>query len=130
MLMTRGGPLGIDCVLTHRSKPYVNAEYFLDCINSIFIPSLNELQQSEEFAGCEPVLLIEKFSPHMGDAAIAVFTREHVRIITFAPHTTHIFQVLDLVRFGTLKKCATRPSTLDEEQSAAAFISRVYHDFT
>jgi hypothetical protein len=28
-----------------------------------------------------------------------------------------------------LKKCAIRLSTLHEEQSAAAFIIRVYHDF-
>jgi hypothetical protein len=90
---------------------------------------LHELWQSEEFAGCEAVFLMDNCSPHMGDAVIAVLTREHVRVITFAPHTTHIFQVLDLVLVGALKKCATYLSTLDEEQPAAAFIIRVYHDF-
>jgi hypothetical protein len=65
----------------------------------------------------------------MSDAVMAVLTREHVRVITFATHTTHIFQLLDLVLFGGLKKRATRRSTFDEEQPAAAFIIRVYHDF-
>jgi hypothetical protein len=65
----------------------------------------------------------------MGDAVIAILTREHVRVITFAPNTTHIFQVLDLVRFGALKKRSTRLSTRDEEQPDAAFIIKVYHDF-
>jgi hypothetical protein len=37
--------------------------------------------------------------------------------------------VLDLMLFGALKKLATRLSTLDKEQSAAAFTIRVYHDF-
>jgi hypothetical protein len=101
--MTRGVHLGVDFVLTHRSKPYVNGKLFLDYINSIFIHYLNELWQSEEFAECEAVLLMANFSPHMGDAMIAILTREHVRVITFAPHTTHIFQVLDLVLFGALK---------------------------
>jgi hypothetical protein len=33
------------------------------------------------------------------------------------------------VLFGALKKHSTRLSTLDEEQPAAAFIIKVYHDF-
>jgi hypothetical protein len=72
---------------------------------------------------------MDSCSPQLGDAAIEVLTREHVRVITFAPHITHIFQVLDLVLFGALKKHSTRLSTLDEEQPGAAFIIKVYHDF-
>jgi hypothetical protein len=52
----------------------------------------------------------------MADAVIAVLTREHVKVITFATQTTHIFQVLDLVLFGALNKRATRLNTIDEEQ--------------
>jgi hypothetical protein len=128
-LMTRGIRLGVDFVLKHRPKPYVNGKLFLDYTNSIFIPDLNELRQSEYFSEWEAVLLMDNCSPHMGDAVIAILTRAHVRVITFAPHTTHIFQVLDLVLFRALKKRSTRLSTLDEEQSAAAFIIKVYHDF-
>jgi hypothetical protein len=127
--MTRGVRLGVDFVLKYRSKPYVSTGLFLDYINSIFIPYLNKLQQSEEFARYDTVLLMDNCSPHMGDAAIAVLTREHIRVIVFAPHPTYIFQVLDLVVFGALKKRATRLSTLDEGQSADAFIIGVYHDF-
>jgi hypothetical protein len=128
-LMARGVRLGVDFVLTHRPKPYINGKLFLDYITHIFVPYLNELRESEEFAECEAILLMDNCSPHMGDAVIALLTREHVRVITFAPHTTHIFQVLDLVLFGALKKHSTRLSTLDEEQPAAAFIIKVYHDF-
>jgi hypothetical protein len=127
--MIRGIRVGVDSVLKHRSKPCVCAELFLDDINNIFIPYLNELRQSEEFAGFEAVLLMDNCSPHMTDAVMTILTREHVKVITFATHTIHIFQVLDLVLFGALEKRATRLSTLDEEQSAAVFIIRVYHDF-
>jgi hypothetical protein len=67
----------------------------------------------------------------MGDAIIAVLTRERVRAITFAVHATHIFQMLNVVLmlFGALKKHAPDLSTLDEEQPAAAFIIKVSHDF-
>jgi hypothetical protein len=101
--MARGVRLGVDFVMKHRSKPYISGKLFLDYINNIFVPYLNELRESEEFAQSEAVLLMDNCSLHMGDAVIAVLAREHVRVITFAPHTTHIFQVLDLVFFGALK---------------------------
>jgi hypothetical protein len=65
----------------------------------------------------------------MGDAVIAVLTRDRVRIITFASQTTHLFKMLDVMLFGALKKHVIGLSTLDEEQPAAAFIIKVYHDF-
>jgi hypothetical protein len=107
-LMTRGVRLDVDFVLKHRSKPYVNRKLFLDYMNSIFIPYLNELRQSEKFAECEVVLLMDNCSHHMGDAVIAILTREHVRVITFAPHTTHIFQVLELVLFQWIYSHSSR----------------------
>jgi hypothetical protein len=101
--MARGISLGVDFALKHRSKPYINGKLFLDYINNIFVPYLNQLRESEEFAQCEALLLMDNCSPHMGEAVIAILTREYVRVITFVPHSTHIFQVLDLVLFGALK---------------------------
>jgi hypothetical protein len=37
--------------------------------------------------------------------------------------------MLDVVLFGAMKKHATGLETLDEEQPAAAFLLKVYHDF-
>jgi hypothetical protein len=90
-LMARGVRSGLDFMLKHRSKPYIHGKLFLDYINNIFVPYLNELRESEEFVQCEAVLLMDNCAPHMGDAVIAVLTREHAWVITFAPHTTHIF---------------------------------------
>jgi hypothetical protein len=52
-----------------------------------------------------------------------------VRIITFVPRSTHLFQVLDVVLSDALKKHATGLETLDEEQPAAAFLLKIHHDF-
>jgi hypothetical protein len=101
-LKSRGVRLGVDFVLRHRSKSYVNGKLFLEYINIIFIPYLNELQQSEEFAECEAVLLMDSCSPHMGEAVIALLAS--ALVVTFAPHTTQIFQVLDVVLCDALKK--------------------------
>jgi hypothetical protein len=68
-------------------------------------------------------------SPHISDDVVAVLTHARVRIITFAPHTTHIFQTLDVILFGTLKKHDNGLKMCDEEQPAAASLPKVYHDF-
>jgi hypothetical protein len=49
--------LGVDFVLRQRSKPYVSRKLFFEYINTIFVPYLNELWESEEFEACEAVLL-------------------------------------------------------------------------
>jgi hypothetical protein len=64
-----------------------------------------------------------------GKAVIALLTDAQVRVVTFAHNTTQIFHVLDVVLFGALKKHATSLTMLDEEQSAAAFLIKVYHDY-
>jgi hypothetical protein len=127
--MSRGVRLGVDLVLRQRSKPYVSRELFLEYITTIFLPCLNELRESEEFEAYEAVLLMDNCSLHVLDEVVAVLTNAQVRIITFATHTTHIFQMLDVVLFGALRKHANGLKIFDEEQSAAAFLLRVYRDF-
>jgi hypothetical protein len=65
----------------------------------------------------------------MGDAVLELLTGARVRVITFAPQTTQIFQMLDVVLFGAMKKHAASLTMLDEEQPAAALLIKVYHDY-
>jgi hypothetical protein len=57
--MSRGVRLGVDLVLRQRSKSYLNADLFLEYINNIFIPCLNEVPDSEQFDACEVILLMD-----------------------------------------------------------------------
>jgi hypothetical protein len=107
----------------------VNSTLFLEYINNIFIHYLNELQESEDFARCEAVFIIDDYSLYTGDAVIAVLTRDRVRIITFASQTTHIFKMLDVMLFGAFQKHGIGLRTLEKQRPAAAFLLKVYHDF-
>jgi hypothetical protein len=80
--------LGVDFGMRQGSKSSVSGKLSREYINSIFIPCLNELRESEKFTGCEAALLIDNRLLHMSDAVIAVLPRERVRVITFTPHTT------------------------------------------
>jgi hypothetical protein len=127
--MSRGVRMDVDFVLRQRSKPYVSRKLFLEYITTIFPSYLNELRESEEFEACEAALLMDNCSHHVSDEVVAVLTNARVQIITFTPHTTHIFQMLDVVLFGAFKKHTNGFKVFDEEQPAAAFLVRVYRNF-
>jgi hypothetical protein len=107
----------------------VNVVLFLEYVNNIFIHYLNELRESEQMNACEAVLLMDNCSPHVSDDIVAILTNARVRVIIFAPHATHVFQMLDVVLFGALKKCASGLEMWNEESDTVAFIIKLYHDF-
>jgi uncharacterized membrane protein len=74
------------------------------------------------------MLFMATCSLHMSDDVVAVLTRVRARIIRFALETTHIFQVLDVVLFCSLKKLVTGLETLDEERVPAQGLSRLQTD--
>jgi hypothetical protein len=65
----------------------------------------------------------------VSDDFVAVLTNALVRVITFAPHMTYVFQMLDVVLFSALKKRASGLEMWNEESGTAAFIIKLYHDF-
>jgi hypothetical protein len=127
--MSRGVRLGIDFLLRQRSKPYVSGKLFVEYINIIFISCLKDRRDSEELEPCKAVLVMDNSSLHISDDFVSVLTRVRVRVIIFASHMTHIFQMFDVILFSALKRHAIRLENLDEEQPAAAFLFKVYHDF-
>jgi hypothetical protein len=43
------------------AKPYINAEIFLDYLQTVFLPNLAELRRLDEFAGEMAVLLMDNW---------------------------------------------------------------------
>jgi hypothetical protein len=66
---------------------------------------------------------------HLTDDIIGLLTPAGVRVITFAPQTTQIFQVLHVNLFGVLKRRLGYKLPFEEEKETVGFIMRVYHDF-
>jgi hypothetical protein len=104
--------MGFDFVLGRRSKLDINGTLSLEYTNSIFVLYLIERPERQGFEAYEVELLMDNGSCHLSDYVLALLTRERVRILTFDTHTTHIFQILDLVLFGVLKKHVTNLGTL------------------
>jgi hypothetical protein len=95
---------GSDFVLKSNSKPYINAEIFLDYIRTVFLPNLAILRTLDEFADEIGVVWTENYPNHSTDDVISLLTEARVRVITLAVHTTQIFEILDGTLFGVLKR--------------------------
>jgi hypothetical protein len=128
-LRQQGVRFGRDLILKSNHRPYVNAEIFLEDVRTVFLPYLVCVRGLGAFAAEEAVLLMDNCSAHLTDDVIHLLTGARVRVITFAPHTTHIFQVLDLTLFGVLKRRPRYERPCETAQTTVKFIMKVYHDF-
>jgi hypothetical protein len=124
-----GVRLGRDLILKSHSRPYVNAEIFLDYISSVFLPYVIRLRSLAGLVAEDAVLLMDNCSSHASDHVISLLTAARVCIITFAPHAAQIFQILDLILFGVLKRRTGYAGPFGRDKATAKFIMRVYHDF-
>jgi hypothetical protein len=111
-------------------KPYVNAGIFLDYIKTVFLPYLDAFRGRAVLAREIAVLLMAHCSADVSDDVIRILTEARVRVRPFAPHTTQVFQVLDLTLIGVLKRCPRYELSFDENNAIVKVITKVYHDFT
>jgi hypothetical protein len=116
-------------VLRSNSKPYINAESFVDYRWTVFLPNLAELRTLDGFTEETGVLLMENFPSHVTDDINGLLTETRVRVITFVPHTTQIFQVLDVTPFGVLKQRPRYHLPFEDEKETVKFMMKVCHDF-
>jgi hypothetical protein len=127
-LKKHGVRFGTDFILKHRAKPYVNAEIFAESIRMVSIPNLNERGNLEQFADEDAVLLMANCPSHVGDVILNLLREERVRVITWPPHTTQIFQELDTSLFGVFKRKGQYKLPFDD-QPTATFLLNVYRTF-
>jgi hypothetical protein len=60
---------------------------------------------------------------------MGLLTEARVRVITFAPYTTQIFQVLDVTLFGALKRRLGYKLPFEYEKETVKFMMKSYRNF-
>jgi hypothetical protein len=128
-LRKRGVRLGIDFILKSRAKPYINAEIVEEYTRIVFLPNLDELRSLEEFAVEDAILLMDNCLSHVGEMILNLLCDAKVRVIIWHPHTTQIFQELDISFFGVLKRREQYRLPFDEDDGTAVFLLKTYRTF-
>jgi hypothetical protein len=128
-LRKHGVRFGRELILRSNHRPYVNGEIFLDFIKTVFLPYLAWLRGLAECSAEDTVLFMHNSSVHVTDDVMCLLTEARVRIITFASHTTQIFQILDLTLFGILKRRPRYQLPFENDNAKVKRIMKVYHNF-
>jgi hypothetical protein len=93
----------IDLQIKIVDSPYVTRETFTEYARSILIPTVESYCL---LPGCQnkPVILFcDNCASHCCDEVKRELAEHGILLITYLPHTSHIFQVLDTLLFGRLK---------------------------
>jgi hypothetical protein len=124
-LKKEGVRFSTDFVLRSNPSPYINTKIFLDYIRMVFLPNLAELRKLDAFTEETGVLLMDNCPSHVTVDIIRLLTEARVCVITLAPYTTQIFQVLDVTLFGVLKRRLGAKLPFEDEKATVKFIMKV-----
>jgi hypothetical protein len=95
-----GNDLEIEIV----SSPCITSVTFKRYLDTILIPAV---EADREIPGCAEkptILFCDNCSGHMSDSILRKLACHAILVIAYPPHTSHIFQVLDVLLFGIAKR--------------------------
>jgi hypothetical protein len=97
-------PDGIDLQIEINPSPYVNAEIFKRYVDTVLILPV---EANRQLPGCDKkpaILFCDNCSGHMSNSMPEKLARHGVLVLTYPPHMSHLFQVLDVLLFCLLKR--------------------------
>jgi hypothetical protein len=95
----------LDIEIRLNSSSYANADIFCDYIRDVFIPHVENFRVIRGRQSSAAVLLMDNWSPHFRSDIIEMLSAHNVKVLTFPPHISGIFQMLDHALFGASKAC-------------------------
>jgi hypothetical protein len=121
--------IGKHLILKQRAKPYVSADRFENHVRTVFLAHLAITHIMQNVLNEEAVRLMDNCSPQLTPVVIDLLSEGLARIVTFAPHTTQIFQALDLTSFGVLKRRGQYQFPFADDAGRAGVIKKLCRDF-
>jgi hypothetical protein len=120
---------GKNFLIERNAKPYVDRPLFENFIRHQLIPHIAALRTNPCYSKAEAVLLIDNCSAHVTPEIFRLLSENHVKIVIFAPHTTNIFQAIDLSFFGVFKMKEKFWMDQDDDKTFTATIHKLVDQF-
>jgi hypothetical protein len=128
-IFDKGVRENIDLQIKIVQSPYMTRDIFLEYIRNVLVPAV---EHNRLIPGClkKPALLFcDNCSCHCTDDVLKELAEHGILLLTYPPHTSHLFQVLDVLLFGRLKaakKKLSRDLSLGRDLDHALRIFRAY----
>jgi transposase len=123
----------VDLKVEIASSPYVTQAIFNKYINEVLIPAVISNRGLPRCKDKPVILFCDNCSAHCSDEVLGKLAKCGILVIADPPHTSHIFQVLDVLLFGILKKAKKyqrRDDTLRREVDHVLRLFRAYEQAT
>jgi hypothetical protein len=98
-----GVPDGIDLRVKIAEFPDVTKELFLEYVRDVVIPSIESSRDLPECQGKPAIIFCDIYSCNCSNDILQELAKHKIILITYPPHTSHLFQGLDVLLFGGLK---------------------------
>jgi hypothetical protein len=95
---------GIDLHIEIAPSPDVTSKIFARSIDTVLIPAVQANQELRDCTKKPAILFYNNCSAYISEAMLWNAARHKVLIITYPSHTSHVFQVLDVLLFGVVKR--------------------------
>lgn len=99
---------GIEFHLCSSENGFITFDIFYSYLEDIFIPTINKIRIEKNYHEKPALLLMDNCSCHINFQINRLLASHNIRVITYPPHTSHLFQPLDAVFFGCSKKNVQR----------------------
>jgi hypothetical protein len=109
-----------------REPAYATAEIFRRYIETVFFPAI---AANRKLPGCRnkpAILLCDNCACHCSEDIIIEFARYGVLVLSYSPHTSNLFQVLDLLLFGRLKSAKKYLPRNEQASTSIDHIIRIF----
>jgi hypothetical protein len=95
---------GIDLSVEISSSAYVMQAIFEKYVDQVLVPAVGSNRSLPGCANKPALLFCDNCAAHCSDDVLTKLARHRILVITCPPHTSFVFQVLDILLFRVLKR--------------------------
>jgi hypothetical protein len=95
-------------------------------VDTVLLPAIEPNQTLESCNNKPAVLFCDKGSAQCTESILQKLARREVIVVTCPPHTSHVFQVLDGLLFGVLKRAKNNQRRDDELPAQGDHVLRLF----
>jgi hypothetical protein len=91
---------------------HVDATLFHDYLRGVLIAEIGNFPEANETPDSPAILVMDNCFSHLTEHILGLLSPHKIKILTFPPHSSGTFQMLDLVFFGVFKKCLAKDGSI------------------
>ena len=95
---------GKDALVLTSDAGYVTNDIFFTYFYKVIVPYIRKTRMEKKLYESPALIHMDNCYAHVSENIHLICAEENIRLVTYPPHTSHLFQPLDLLIFGLFKR--------------------------